>query len=105
MGTPHRGSDVASWAGTFSRVANAVSRSRSFRTDLLKNLECNSDALRAISRQFVQRAAQFEIKTFIERQISPPLSTLVRPPISFSREGVTYTSTTLFYRWSKRIPP
>lgn len=76
MGTPHRGADVASWALRVSQIANTVAL-LSLRTDLLKNLTYNSTILRDISTQFVHRAMGIQIRTFIEREFTLPLSGLV----------------------------
>lgn len=78
MGTPHRGSEVASWTVVIERLAKTAMLSQAFRRELLKNLKYNSEILRTISSQFVQISATFPIRTFYEQEIIPPLSSLVR---------------------------
>lgn len=82
MGTPHRGSGLATWAAIFQQIANTAMLSQSFRGELLKNLAYNSEILQTISRQFVQRSVKFPIRTFYEQEVTPPLTGLVRtyPP-------------------------
>lgn len=77
MGTPHRGSEVASWASMVQQIAKTVMLSQSFRRELLKNLKYNSEILGNISRQFVPHTVSFPIRTFYEQEITPPLTTLV----------------------------
>src|SRR5690349_16006378 len=78
MGTPHRGTDLASWAGLFSNIVNAVSFGQTVRTDLLRDLDRRSATLMEISRQFVQRSVPLQIMSFTEQEIERPLTNLVR---------------------------
>jgi hypothetical protein len=77
MGTPHRGSSLASFALLAANLINTASFSRTLRKDLLKNLEEKSEALMEISRQFVHRTPSLKIISFIEQEVEPPLTTLV----------------------------
>ncbi len=78
MGTPHRGSQMASWADLLARVINAAFLGQAIRKDLLRELQPNSAALMEVSRQFVQRSTPLRIMSFIELQIERPLTQLVR---------------------------
>jgi triacylglycerol esterase/lipase EstA (alpha/beta hydrolase family) len=75
MGTPHRGSDVASWASTVSSIAML---GRGVRRDLLNSLKQDSGVLSDISSQFIHRTVGLSILTFTEQQVEAPLRTLVR---------------------------
>ncbi|KAF7198642.1 Protein SERAC1 [Pseudocercospora fuligena] len=67
FGTPHRGSEIASWSTIFSNLASLTTAGQ-IRSDLLKNLESSSITLRDISTQFVARAAGLQIVTFYEQE-------------------------------------
>lgn len=77
MGTPHRGSELASWAVLLANVINSLTLGNGIRNDLLRDLRQNSDALNDVSRQFVHRAAPLKIWTFVEQQFERPLKVLV----------------------------
>jgi hypothetical protein len=79
MGTPHYGSNIASLGRVVGQIANAVAVTPSpvVRVKLLKNLELDSETLQTISRQFVQRAADLTIISFIEQVPLQPLNSLV----------------------------
>src|SRR2546421_907517 len=66
MGTPHRGSDIASWTAVLSRIINIATLSQVLRDDLLRDLSRGSTALQTISRQFAQRGSM-DIVSFYER--------------------------------------
>jgi hypothetical protein len=66
MGTPHRGSSHAVWAGLLSRVINTLTLSSTLRGDLLDELKTKSQTLSTISSQFVQRAKGLQIVSFYE---------------------------------------
>ena len=66
MGTPHRGSNFATWGTLLSNVINSVTFGQAVRKYLLKNLERGSAMLEEISRQFVQRAVSLQIMSFYE---------------------------------------
>jgi len=78
MGTPHRGTDFASWGTLLSRLANALTLSSTMRTDLFKDLETGSKTLSTISRQFIQRGSLIQIVSFYERNGTGSLNALVR---------------------------
>ncbi|KXS98970.1 hypothetical protein AC578_4979 [Pseudocercospora eumusae] len=67
FGTPHRGSEIASWSTIFSNLASLTTAGQ-IRSDLLKNLESSSSTLRDISTQFVSRATGLQIVTFYEQE-------------------------------------
>jgi hypothetical protein len=77
MGTPHRGTDIASWGTLLSRLANALTLSSTVRTDLFKDLETGSKTLQVISRQFVQRGSLIRIVSFYEREGTGSANVLV----------------------------
>ena len=66
MGTPHRGAEITSWANFAARVFKALQISTATNTNLLPDLEKNSETLRHISQQFVERASTLKMKTFYE---------------------------------------
>lgn len=78
MGTPHRGSELASWAVLFSNLVNAASFGQGMRTSLLRNVDRDAEMLSEISRQFIHRATKLKIMSFVELQVERPLTTLVR---------------------------
>jgi hypothetical protein len=77
LGTPHRGSELVSWAMLLSNVIGIASFGQGIRKSLLRNLDTESDLLMEISRQFVHRSKSLKIMSFIEQQAERPLTTLV----------------------------
>lgn len=77
MGTPHRGSDLASWGLILTSLVNTATLGTGINKELLKTLKADSDMLAGISRQFVHRATCLKIRTFTEQQVERPLTTLV----------------------------
>lgn len=82
MGTPHRGSDLASWGLMATNLVNAASLGMGINKELLKTLKADSEMLAGISTQFVHRATPLKIRTFTEQQVERPLTTLVVPESS-----------------------
>ncbi|TLS25043.1 hypothetical protein PpBr36_07291 [Pyricularia pennisetigena] len=82
MGTPHRGSDLASWGLVLTSLINTASLGTGLNKELLKTLKANSEMLAGISSQFVHRATPLKIRTFTEQQVERPLTTLVVPESS-----------------------
>jgi hypothetical protein len=66
MGTPHRGSDAAFWAGILGSIADVLTLG-SIRTKLLQDLQPKSACLGSICSQFVERAKSLRIFTIYER--------------------------------------
>jgi hypothetical protein len=66
MGTPHRGSDAASWANFATHALEALQLGTTTNTNLLSDLKQNSETLRQISQQFVERGSKLKMKTFYE---------------------------------------
>jgi protein SERAC1 len=62
MGTPHRGSDLASWG---NNLAKYLSRFRSVNRKLVKTLEVDSDILRAVEEDFQKMILKPEYLTKI----------------------------------------
>ncbi|KAH7012869.1 hypothetical protein EDB80DRAFT_834481 [Ilyonectria destructans] len=79
LGTPHRGSDLITWALLLANLTNGVSWGEVIRTALLKDLDKDSHVLSEISHQFVHRATPLKIRSFIEQRAEPPLNTLIVP--------------------------
>ncbi|KIL88375.1 hypothetical protein FAVG1_08454 [Fusarium avenaceum] len=82
LGTPHRGSDLAPWGLLLSNLVSVTSIGKNIRKELLRTLSKDSDTLREISSQFLQRATSLKIMSFIEQQVESPLTTLVVPEYS-----------------------
>jgi hypothetical protein len=68
MGTPHRGADTAYWANFAAQALEALQMSIATNNSLLSDLKKNSEALRQISQQFVERGSTVKIKTFYETE-------------------------------------
>ena len=66
MGTPHRGADTASWANFATQALRALQIGASTNKNLLSDLRKNSETLRQISQQFVERGSAVKMKTFYE---------------------------------------
>ena len=66
MGTPHTGTNAASWGNFAAQVLKAVQMGTATNPSLLADLEKNSETLRQISRQFVERGSAIRMKTFYE---------------------------------------
>lgn len=77
LGTPHRGSEVASWANMITAVTKAAGDLSPLRNDLLRDLRKSSVTLKEISSQFVHRTEGLQILSFVEREYTGPLKSLV----------------------------
>ena len=66
MGTPHRGANVASWANFAAQALKALQMGTTTNTSLLSDLKGNSETLKQISQQFVERGSTLKMKTFYE---------------------------------------
>ena len=66
MGTPHRGAETASWANFATRALQALQMGTATNNNLLSDLGRNSETLRQISQQFVERGSTLMMKTFYE---------------------------------------
>lgn len=85
FGTPHRGAKGLTDIGnTIGHVVNACLRvsytaglSGKTRTDLLKTLTADSDALKDLAVSFRNRLDNIDVVTFLETMIVPPLPDLV----------------------------
>jgi hypothetical protein len=82
LSTPHRGSSSTSWPITLSTAVNVIMTvaspsAGSFRTDLLKTLEPNSDELQTLAENFRNQVAGITIVSCYEMNITPPLKALV----------------------------
>lgn len=80
MGTPHRGSGLASLGGILGAldgVVNLGGFGKSVRKGLVKDLKKNSKALTDISRSFIERAAYLRIVSFYEQLCLHGMTVLV----------------------------
>jgi hypothetical protein len=68
MGTPHRGADAASWAKVAARALRALQMGTNTNPNLVSDLAKNSETLKSISEQFVERGSTLTINTFYETQ-------------------------------------
>ena len=68
LGVPHRGSDIAWWAGFGAKLLKTASIGTSTNVALLSDLEKGSATLASISSQFVDRARNLIIYTFYETE-------------------------------------
>ena len=68
LGTPHRGSDVASWGSRLAWICGAILPSKLIDTQpqLVDALKTNNETLQNIDRQFIQLASNFHIYFFHE---------------------------------------
>lgn len=87
MGTPHRGSEMASWAVLLANVINIVALRNVVRTELLKNLDRASSVLHDISVKFIHRATALKIMSFTEQQTEFQLQRLVSLCSTYERAG------------------
>src|ERR1051326_6865198 len=78
FGTPHLGSRTAPVGELLGKIANAGwPITKPVRTDLINNLRLNSPTLKQIADDFVERASEFQITSFYEREKLSPFGTLV----------------------------
>jgi protein SERAC1 len=85
LGTPHRGSDVASWTDFLARALHIAQLNTGTNKNLVSALKKDSETLSEISRQFVQRGANLEIRSFFETELLEYMNCLVGPtPIMLS---------------------
>lgn len=66
LGTPHRGSDLASLGQTMAKIAKAAFKHPEIH--LLKALEANSQQLQELTEQFTELHALFKIVTCFEQK-------------------------------------
>ncbi|KAJ4319205.1 hypothetical protein N0V84_006487 [Fusarium piperis] len=77
LGTPHRGSDLASWGTMLSAMLKAASFGTSTDTQLPKDLEPDSRDLERISQSFKARSAGLRIYSFYETEKMDFMKTVV----------------------------
>lgn len=78
LGTPHRGSRIATWASIVASAARAAQLGTGTNSGLVTLLSSNSNALWDISTQFVERAEGLHIRTFYETEAMEAMNSLVR---------------------------
>ena len=74
MGTPHRGSNVASLAKVASNAVNYLSPGKAIRKPLIKALCTDSRELEGISRAFLSRSGTLKLASFYEADSFPGLA-------------------------------
>ena len=77
LGTPHRGADAATWANCVAQAFEALQMGNSTERGLLSDIRRNSEILRQISQQFVERGYSLRMKTFYETKKSDSVNCLV----------------------------
>jgi len=84
LGTPHRGSSIASQAEVYGNILNVAWHASGLhhfrggvRTTLIRNLSQNSPELVAIADSFTQRASTLLIVTFYEKYNTSPVGAVV----------------------------
>ena len=77
LGTPHRGTDAATWANCVAQAFEALQTGTSTDRSLLSDIRRNSEILRQISQQFVERGSTLRMKTFYETKVSDSVNCLV----------------------------
>lgn len=96
LGTPHRGSEIASFANVMGTIINAFMatatvgvRPRAVRADLLDHLSSHSNELQDLIMAARWRFQNLSVVSFHELSPTSPLSSLVSRSICFSaHEGV-----------------
>lgn len=77
MATPHRGSSVASWAQIAAVIVRSAQLGLNTNLELLRVLRRDSEILMDISSQFVERAANLQIRTFYETEALDYMNSVV----------------------------
>lgn len=77
FGTPHRGSELASWASILGRVLKAASLNTSTNHRLAKDLESKSRFLDYLSTSFLDRCSKLQIVSCYETSKMDFLNSLV----------------------------
>lgn len=78
MGTPHRGSELASLAKPLANIVNAAFLSKQVPSHLLDSLKKLSPTLSEVSKACVYRLEKIRIISFYEQNYLEPLGRLVR---------------------------
>ena len=74
MGTPHGGSDVASWTTLGARLLNALSLGTRTNKELLECLRKDSPLLTLLSQKFTAQSQSLRILSFYETEKFPMMS-------------------------------
>lgn len=85
MGTPHRGSDLASYGNVLAGIATMVMNKP--RSRLLDALRTNSDELLRIAQEFRFQISAYQISTFYELQPMKPAKHPVSLPTTMEIDG------------------
>jgi hypothetical protein len=76
FGTPHRGSDKATYPKVLSNIATTLTNSPP--SKLIAALRRNSDALERLTSEFKHQIPRYKIVSFYETKPTRPLQGLVR---------------------------
>jgi LDH2 family malate/lactate/ureidoglycolate dehydrogenase len=82
FGTPHKGSDIATWADIFANILRAASLGTSTNRRLTKDLKGNAEVLADISKSFVDRSKALKIVSFYESDMMDFMNCKVSPYMS-----------------------
>ncbi|OKP07146.1 Protein SERAC1 [Penicillium subrubescens] len=74
FGTPHQGSDLASWGTVLSNIIRFGTLGTTTNSRLSRDLESNSRILASISKSFVERGKDLEIYSFYETDMMKRLN-------------------------------
>ncbi|KAJ4422570.1 hypothetical protein N0V82_002798 [Gnomoniopsis sp. IMI 355080] len=77
FGTPHRGSELAPWASTISKILKAGAVGSHTNSQLAKDLERKSHVLKQVSKSFLQHGGRLKIVSFTETEKLDWLNCLV----------------------------
>ena len=80
MGTPHHGADVVAWANFTAWALKTLQMSTATNTNFLSDFKGNSETLRQISQQFVERGSTIQMKSFYETRKLDYLNSVVYFP-------------------------
>ncbi|MCJ1303205.1 hypothetical protein MMC08_006013 [Hypocenomyce scalaris] len=75
LGTPHRGSEKASYANVLTKVASMATNSPT--SKLVSALQSNSDSLMRLTSNFKFQLKNYNVVSFFELRPTKPLSTLI----------------------------
>jgi hypothetical protein len=68
FGVPHHGADLASWGAFAANLLKIIQLGSGTNTNYVEALQSKSKTFGDISRQFIERGAEVQIKTFYETE-------------------------------------
>lgn len=99
LGTPHRGSEIASYGNILANIAAAVMRKPSSR--LTDALQTNSPELLQLTSEFRHQLPNYQVVSFYERKPTKPFPSLVS---QVSADGRPSTNSLAQSRSSRNTP-